>query len=127
MHQFHSVQKSGNPIGEASEKANKYLFSYSNNKNNSDLKPWCTCFGSKVCSYYSKKFNDGTHIKFVNNPNSHNEIRKNISPDCEGYFRDKFSIISHKTPGILNSNQNEIQTQTQTQNSCEKSGSYIEI
>lgn len=88
------ADNSGNPIGRAAELANK---------GNSKLKPWCTCFGSKVCSYYSKKFNDGTHIKFVNNPSSPNMIRKHISPDCEGYFRDKFSIKKHGTPGINNS------------------------
>lgn len=65
-----------------------------------NLKPWCTCFGSKVCSYYSQKFNDGTYIKFVNNPSSPDSVRKNIYPECEGYFRDKFSIKPHGTPGI---------------------------
>lgn len=123
------ADESGNPIGEASEKANKYLFLSDNNRNKNEnknkrvLKPWCTCFGSKVCSYYSKKFNDGTHIKFVNNPNSTNEIREKISPDCEGYFRNKFSIVSHRTPGInLSDNQNHNQ-----KTSCEQSGRYSEI
>ena len=49
-----------------------------------------------------KMFNDGTKLKFVNNPNSPNEIRENVSPKCEEYFRKKFSIISHGTPGIKN-------------------------
>ena len=90
------ADKSGNPIGKASELANNYY--RSNTKMN--LKPWCTCFGSKVCSYYSQKFNDGTYIKFVNNPSSSDTVRKNIYPECEGYFRDKFSIKKHGTPGI---------------------------
>lgn len=38
---------------------------------NEDLTPWCTCFGSLVCSYYADKFkNDGTSIKFINEPGS---------------------------------------------------------
>jgi len=28
-----------------------------------DLTPWCTCFGSLVCSYYAEKFNDGTRTR----------------------------------------------------------------
>ena len=49
-----------------------------------------------------KKFNDGTHIKFVNNPKNKTKIRSKVHPDCEGYFRDKFSIRKHGTPGINN-------------------------
>ena len=37
------------------------------NKNKQKLFPWCTCTGSKVCTYYTNKFGkkDGTHIKFI--------------------------------------------------------------
>ena len=97
------ADNSGNPIGAASVRA----FEAKNGRapNADELTPWCTCFGSKVCSAYAKKFpNDGTHIKFVNNPNSDTEIRENVHPDCEGYFRSKFSIRTHGTPGISSSN-----------------------
>lgn len=97
------ADNSGNPIGAASIRA----FEAKNGRapNADELTPWCTCFGSKVCSAYAKKFpNDGTHIKFVNNPNSETDIRKNVHPDCEGHFRSKFSIRTHGTPGISESN-----------------------
>ena len=45
-----------------------------------------------------KKINDGTHIKFVNKT----KIRSKVHHDCEGYFRDKFSIRKPGTPGINN-------------------------
>ena len=47
-----------------------------------------------------EKFNDGTRIKFINNPNNDTEIVSNVSPNCEGYYRDKFNIQQHDTPGI---------------------------
>ena len=52
-------------------------------------------------------FNDGTHLKFVNNPQSNSEIVENVSPKCEEYFRKKFSIRQHGTPGINNNIGNE--------------------
>ena len=91
---------SGNPIGEASVLAFRQKYGRYPKKN--EQTGWCTCFGSKVCSAYAKKFNDGTHIKFVNNPKSKTKIRSKVHPDCEGYFRDKFSIRKHGTPGINN-------------------------
>ena len=95
---------SGNPIGTAAKKAfNEYM---GRDPNEDELTPWCTCFGSEVCSFYSKKFNDGTHIRFVNNPQSDSDIRSDVSPNCEGYFRKKFSIVSHATPGINNNGNN---------------------
>ena len=94
------ADESGNPIGSAAKKAFKEYMG--RDPNNDELTPWCTCFGSEVCSFYSKKFNDGTHIRFVNNPQSSTDIRKDVSPNCEGYFRKKFSIIGHRTPGITN-------------------------
>lgn len=95
------ADESGNPIGSAAKKAFKEYMG--RDPNNDELTPWCTCFGSEVCSFYSKKFNDGTHIRFVNNPQSDTDVRKDVSPNCEGYFRKKFSIIGHRTPGINNS------------------------
>jgi hypothetical protein len=90
----------GNPIGKASVLA--FRQKYGRNPKKNELTGWCTCFGSKVCSAYAKKFNDGTHIKFVNNPKNKTKIRSKVHPDCEGYFRDKFSIRTHGTPGINN-------------------------
>ena len=95
------ADESGNPIGTAAKKAFKEYMG--RDPNNDELTPWCTCFGSEVCSFYSKKFNDGTHIRFVNNPQSNTDIRKEVSPNCEGYFRKKFSIAAHGTPGINDS------------------------
>ena len=69
-------------------------------KNQSNLKPWCTCTGSEVCSYYAKKFNDGTKIKFINDPNSHN-IVENVNPAHEKYYKEIYKIRSHRTPGII--------------------------
>ena len=94
------ADNSGNPIGKASVLAFKEK--YGRNPKKNELTGWCTCFGSKVCSAYAKKFNDGTHIKFVNNPKNKTKIRSKVHPDCEGYFRDKFSIRKHGTPGINN-------------------------
>ncbi len=100
------ADSSGNPIGSASDKANNEFLKQNPDSKQSDLKPWCTCHGSKVCSYYSKKFNDGTHIKFINNPNNDTEIVSNVSPNCEGYYRDKFDIQQHDTPGIQQNQDN---------------------
>jgi hypothetical protein len=94
------ADESGNPIGEASVKA--FRENYGRYPKKNELTGWCTCFGSKVCSAYAKKFNDGTHIKFVNNPKNKTKIRSKVHQDCEGYFRDKFSIRKHGTPGINN-------------------------
>ena len=101
------ADRSGNPIGKASERA----FKEANNRDPrpDELTPWCTCFGSKVCSYYASKFDDGTHIRFLNNPQSEREIVENIPPKCEGYFRNKFSIRSHGTPGIKETNEDNVE------------------
>ena len=92
------ADETGNPIGTAAKKAFKHLKKRGATKN--DLTPWCTCFGSEVCSYYANKFDDGTHIKFVNNPNSLDKIADSPSANCEGFFRDKFGVKSHGTPGV---------------------------
>ena len=90
---------SNNPIGKASEKI--YKIKNGKDATDKDLTSWCTCFGSKVCSYYASKFNDGTHIKFINNPNK-NQVLKNVSSNtaCEEYARKSLEIKSHGTPGV---------------------------
>jgi hypothetical protein len=89
------ANESGNPIGIAAEKASLKM-----PKNKKLTKPWCTCTGSKVCSYYAKRFKDGTKIKFINDPNSE-KIVSNVKPNLESFYRDKFNIYSHRTPGIF--------------------------
>ena len=51
---------------------------------------------------YANRFNDGTHIKFVNNPKSPSKVVKNVPPKCEGYWRNKFEVKQHGTPGVGN-------------------------
>jgi len=88
--------ESGNPIGTASEKS---FFNYLNkDANNEDLTPWCTCIGSKVCSFYANKFNDGTHIKFINNKNKF--LAYNFKSNCENKLSEIFDYSSHSTPGV---------------------------
>ena len=81
------ADNSGNPIGIASEDA--FYLRYGNKPDG--LSPWCSCTGSKVCSYYSDKFKDGTHIKFIGSLTTKNEddgiaklgIRKHMTPGVE--------------------------------------------
>jgi hypothetical protein len=94
------ADESGNPIGTAAKKAFKQL--KNRGATDEDLTPWCTCFGSEVCSYYANKFNDGTHIKLVNNPNSVDKVAYKPSHKCEGFHREKFNVKSHGTPGVGN-------------------------
>lgn len=91
----------GNPIGSASVRA----YSKKNpgkSITKDTLTPWCTCSGSNVCAYYANKYNDGTYVAFVNNPNAVEgiQIAEGAPPECEPYFRDKFNIIPHGTPGV---------------------------
>lgn len=88
----------GNPIGKASERA--FFKKFGRKPNKDETTGWCTCFGSEVCSYYADKFNDKTHIEFVNNPKSSSKVVKNVSPRCEGYWRDYFNVQPHKTPSV---------------------------
>jgi hypothetical protein len=79
------ADSSGNLIGTASINA------LGRKPKDGELTPWCTCTGSKVCSYYKNRFNDGTNIKFIGNTNTINEDQGiNI-----------LNIIRHKTPGII--------------------------
>lgn len=80
---------SGNPIGRASEQA--FLETFGFWPDDKTLTPWCTCIGSEVCSFYAQKFQDGTHIKYI---------------DSLGYGRvlqrdeTKYKTRSHRTPGV---------------------------
>ncbi len=78
------ADNSGNPIGTASINA------LGRKPKDGELTPWCTCTGSKVCSYYKNRFNDGTNIKFIGNT-------KTINED-DGI--DMLNITRHRTPGI---------------------------
>ena len=93
------ADNSGNPIGLASKDA--FLHNYGRHATDNDLTPWCTCSGSLVCSHYANMFNDGTKIKFMNNPNTDNEVIYNInSKKCEEHIRNELNINRHGTPGI---------------------------
>jgi len=82
------ADSSGNPIGRASEKAFKQ--NYNRKVKNNEKTNWCTCTGSKVCTYYANRFNDGTRIQFIGDTDTLDEdigIRK-------------LNVVRHKTPGI---------------------------
>lgn len=101
---------SGNPIGSLSTRVkaikngniieNKKKYS---RKTNKQLTPWCTCTGSKVCSYYTNKFGttDGTHIKFIGTLSS--SSAKNTDARNEEKAISKLDIFRHRTPGIMSS------------------------
>ena len=97
--------ESGNPIGEISE---EIFYKYFGKKPTSnDLTPWCTCIGSKVCSYYANKFKDGTHIKFINDLND-DFLIYGLDSKCENKISSKLNFQSHLTPGVNNTiNKNE--------------------
>eukprot|EP00434_Breviolum_minutum_P041299 symbB.v1.2.036740.t1/scaffold5254.1/size31731/2 len=72
------------------------------------LTPWCTCFGSQVCSHYAKTTN--TKVKFVNDcgcasgtPGKgfcmSNVPASDIS-GCEGWAREQMQMPGHATPGV---------------------------
>lgn len=102
------ANSSGNPIGALSVKVqamrNGNGNSNKNTKNtkkisktkkrNGNLTPWCTCTGSKVCTYYSTKFgkDNGTHIKFIgtlsNKKNENTAIKK-------------LNLYRHMTSGVF--------------------------
>ncbi len=77
---------SGNPIGSLSE----YAYLKKHGKEAGEYTTWCTCTGSKVCSYYKDKFQDGTLIKFIN------ELEEKEGESAI----DKLKLMRHKTPGI---------------------------
>lgn len=99
------ADKSGNPIGIASEKAFKKK--NKRNPNMNDKTPWCTCSGSSVCGFYKDKFKK-TKIAFMNNPFK-NMVAHNIqSQKCEKYARDKMGVIPHLTPGVFDNTNNKM-------------------
>jgi hypothetical protein len=83
--------KSGNPIGKASEEA--FYIQNGFKPNEYMLTPWCSCMGSKVCSFYSEKFGkeDGTHIKFLKDKNNNIIFNRDEEQNL---------IYKHKTPGV---------------------------
>lgn len=93
------ANKSGNPIGKVSEESFRKFFNKKPLKN--DMTPWCTCIGSKVCSYYADRFNDGTHIKFINNKDK-KILAYNFESKCENRLSKEFNYNIHSTPGIFN-------------------------
>ena len=100
------ADSSGNPIGTASKNAFKKL--HGRDPTSSDKTSWCTCFGSEVCSTYSDMHGaqDGTNIKFIFNPGTSDTVVKNPKKQCEGFYRDNFKVLSHRTPGVKRRNFN---------------------
>ena len=85
------ADKSGNPIGSASVQAFKQYYGFYPTPNT--LTPWCTCIGSKVCTFYAGKFNDGTHVKFID------RIKGGIILNND---ESKYKTLTHLTPGVYN-------------------------
>lgn len=85
------ADKTGNPIGRASIQAFKQYYGFYPTPNT--LTPWCTCIGSQVCSFYARKFNDGTHIKFIDRVHGGIILSTN---------EDKYKTVTHTTPGVSN-------------------------
>lgn len=99
---------SGNRIGEASVKAYREYLKQNNKPIPTENElanldtPWCTCLGSQVCSNYKSNVYNNTNIKFVNNKQNKNIVKKPLAK-CEKYLADKFLTVAHKTPGVVNS------------------------
>jgi len=111
------ADSTNNPIGKASVRAFKEKFGRAPKKG--ELTGWCTCFGSKVCSNYSEKFPGDTKIKFINNPQSKKEIRSAVPNKCEEYFREKYSVQEHETPGVYNKNKKINRTECENEGKLE--------
>lgn len=80
------ADKTGNPIGKLSEK----VYEIHNNKPPGEYTTWCTCTGSKVCSYYKNITHDKTFVDFIN-------FIESIDED-EGIRL--LNLHKHKTPGV---------------------------
>ena len=97
------ADRTGNPIGQLSDDVFKRLPKNHPKKKyfeESGERPWCTCFGSKVCGAYSDK-GKKTNINFISSP-SENKFATKVksSYGCEEHVRNKFSVMSHGTPGV---------------------------
>jgi len=98
------ADSSGNPIGTLSIRVQSQMKTKKQKKitdkrtNKQNLAPWCTCTGSKVCTYYTDKFGkeDGTHIKFIGTLSSKDANAKN-----EEAAINKLRLQSHQTPGVI--------------------------
>ena len=80
------ADKTGNPIGKLSER----VYEIQNNKAPGEYTKWCTCTGSKVCSYYKDVTYDKTFINFIN-------FIETIDEDEAIRL---LNLNKHKTPGI---------------------------
>jgi len=99
------ADSSGNPIGSLSvkvqtmRKRKSKINTNINTNTNKGLTPWCTCTGSKVCSYYKGKFGkeDGTHIKFIGTG------KNNAGNDAKNENKaiSAMRLSRHRTPGIV--------------------------
>jgi len=110
----------GNPIGAASLAAARAIAGTNLDDTDDLLTPWCTCFGSQVCSAYAsgeiaKKKNKPveeikTVVKFVNDCGCAGgtpgkgfcmgNIPKDQIFECEGWARAQFNMKGHATPGV---------------------------
>jgi len=101
----------GNPIGQASLEAARQIAGKSaEDMPDSDdlLTPWCTCFGSQVCSHYAKTTK--TKVKFVNDCGCASgtpgkgfcmaDIAASDISGCEGWAREQMQMPGHATPGV---------------------------
>jgi hypothetical protein len=99
------ADSSGNPIGKLADDVFQKLPDNHPKKQyylKNGRRPWCTCFGSKVCGIYSKKHLNDTQIRFINAPYD-DRLADKISThndDVEEEIRKKFNVMSHGTPGV---------------------------
>lgn len=99
------ADSSGNPIGKLADNVFQKLPNNHPKKQyylKNGRRPWCTCFGSKVCGTYSKKYPNDTQISFINAPNDDrlaDEINTHNNK-VEEEIRKKFNVLSHLTPGV---------------------------
>ena len=82
------ADKTGNQIGKLSEK----VYKIKNNKDPDEYTKWCTCTGSKVCSYYRDNIDSKTFIDFI-------RFLETINEDEAIRI---LNLNKHKTPGIKN-------------------------
>lgn len=99
------ADNSGNPIGKLADDVFQKLPDNHPKKQyylKNGRRPWCTCFGSKVCGIYSKKYPNDTQFGFINAPYD-DRLADKISThndDIEEEIRKKFNVMSHGTPGV---------------------------